>query len=191
MLTSPVNTFISHIEYMLRFIYLYVYFVDELPPDLTMRSFIQFLRQRLLVEKEEIPYLVLNNVPGSFRKLEFSGFVHGLQTHYVRFSKELDEEVRRIVEISYPPDEEIKEHMHEMPLSEAVKYSGILPSDVEREEEFLTKAQWEEKKREEKKEREEKKRKVLARAVSRSGVLKTGEEKVKKRKIRKLKGMKT
>ena len=185
------NTFISHIEYMLRFIYLYVYFVDELPPDLTMRSFIQFLRQRLLVEKEEIPYLVLHNVPGSFSKLEFSGFVHGLQTHYVRFSKELDEEVRRIVEISYPPDEEIKDHMHEMPLSEAVKYSGILPSDVEREEEFLTKAQWEEKKREEKKEREEKKRKVLARAVSRSGVLKTGEEKVKKRKIRKLKGMKT
>ena len=184
------NTFISHIEYMMRFIYLYVYFVDELPPDLTMRSFIHFLRQRLLVEKEEIPYLVLNNVPGSFRKLEFSGFVHGLQTHYVNFSKELDEEVRQIIELSYPPDEEIKSQMHDMPLSEAVRYSGILPSDVVREEEFLTKDQWAEKKRKLNEEREEKKRKVLARAVVK-GVLRSGEEgEVKKRKVRKLKGMK-
>lgn len=191
-MSSPVNTFISPIECMMRLIYLYVYFVDELPPDLTMRSFILFLRQRLLVEKEEIPYLVMNIVPGSFRKLEFSGFVHGLQTNYVNFSKELDEEVKRLMEITYPPDEEIKSIMHDFSLSEAVRYSGIVPSDVVREEEFLTKEQWAEKKRQKKEEREARRRKVLARSVSKSGVLKSGEEgESKKRRVRKVRGMKT
>lgn len=191
-MSSPVNTFISPIECMMRLIYLYVYFVDELPPDLTMRSFVLFLRQRLLVEKEEIPYLVMNIVPGSFRKLEFSGFVHGLQTNYVNFSKELDEEVKRLMEITYPPDEEIKSIMHDFSLSEAVRYSGIVPSDVVREEEFLTKEQWAEKKRQKKEEREARRRKVLARSVSKSGVLKSGEEgESKKRRVRKVRGMKT
>lgn len=191
-MSSPVNTFISPIECMMRLIYLYVYFVDELPSDLTMRSFILFLRQRLLVEKEEIPYLVMNIVPGSFRKLEFSGFVHGLQTNYVNFSKELDEEVKRLMEITYPPDEEIKSIMHDFSLSEAVRYSGIVPSDVVREEEFLTKEQWAEKKRQKKEEREARRRKVLARSVLKSGVLKSGEEgESKKRRVRKVRGMKT
>ena len=167
---------------MLRFFYLYVYFVDELPPDLTMRSFIHFLQKRLVDDEEDIPYLFANLAPSGWNTYEFSGFCHGQKMAYVRFSKELDEEVMKINEISYPPDEELKQVIHMFPLSEAVRYSGIIPTDMERKEEFLTDEEWEKRRVQEKMEREERKKKRIQKSV--------GSSRAKKQKIHKVKGMK-
>ena len=182
LITSPVNTFFHHIEFMLRFFYLYVYFVDELPPNLTMRTFIHFLQKRLIDDKEDIPYLFANVAPSGWKTYEFCGFCHGQKVTYVRFSKELDEEVMKINEISYPPDEELKELIHMYPLSEAVCYSGIIPSDMERKEEFLTDDEWAKRKAQKKLEKEELRRKRIQKSL--------GPGKTKRQKIHKVKGMK-
>ena len=150
---------------MLRFFYLYVYFVDELPPNLTMRTFIHFLQKRLVDEEENIPFLFINMSPSAWKMFEFCGFCHGQKVTYVRFSDELDEEVTKINELSYPPDEELKEVIHNYPLSEAVRYSGIIPSDIERKEEFLTDEEWEQRKAQLKLEKEDMKRKRIQKSM--------------------------
>ena len=156
--------------------------MDELPPNLTMRTFIHFLQKRLIDDKEDIPDLFANVAPSGWKTYEFCGFCHGQKVTYVRFSKELDDEVMKMNEISYPPDEELKELIHMYPLSEAVRYSGIIPSDMERKEEFLTDEEWEKRKAQKKLEKEELRRKRIQKSLSPG--------KTKRQKIHKVKGMK-
>ena len=143
------NQFHLAMEYMVRLFYLFVYFVDELPRDLTMRSFLAFLRQKLVVEQEDIPYFCypLSGVNGT--NFEFCGFSRGCVTSYTRFSPELDEEVFRLNEFVIPPDEELiqildGENAGGCQLMRAAQYAGIVEGDVERSEELKDKEGWDE-----------------------------------------------
>ena len=129
---------------------LFVYFIDELPTPLTMRSFLTFLNQKLVVEKEEIPFFCFPLNAGTTFSIEFCGFVRGDQFRSYDPSPELDAEVIELNKVILPPDDELaalldEENAGGCQLIRAAQYAGILPGgEEEHSEPMLDDKGWEE-----------------------------------------------
>ena len=164
-MSSPVNQFLTHLEYMIRLFMLFVYFIDELPTPLTMRSFLTFLNQKLVIEKEEIPFFCFPLNAGTTFSIEFCGFVRGEQLKVFDPSPELDAEIIELNKVILPPDEELAALLDEesaggCQLIRAAQYAGILPGgEEEHSEPMLDDEEWEEYIAKQEEEREEKKKK--------------------------------
>lgn len=164
-MSSPVNQFLTHLEYMIRLFMLFVYFIDELPSSLTMRSFLTFLNQKLVVEKEEIPYFCFPLNAGTTFSIEFCGYVRGEQIAVYDPSPELDAEIIELNKIVLPPDEELaalldEENAGGCQLIRAAQYAGILPGgEEEHSEPMLDDKGWEEYIEKQEEEMEEKRKK--------------------------------
>lgn len=167
-LNYPVNTLFNHVEYILRLFYLYIYYIDFLPKSLTTRTFIEFLQQRLVEEKETIPEHFFNVHPSTFKRLEFTGFPRGSRRMCLDITPEIDKEVKKINALAFPPDEELKKQLALYPLEKAVRHSRIVPSDMDQLEVFHTEDEWRqihEKEKEKKREKKEKRKQKLERSV--------------------------
>ena len=157
----------THLEYMIRIFMLFVYFIDELPSPLTMRSFLEFLNQKLVIEKENIPIFCFPLPAGTTFSIEFCGFVRGDEFRTFKPSPELDADVIAINKSILPPDEELaalldEENAGGCQLIRAAQYSGILPGgEEEHSEEMLDDDEWDERIRKQKEEVEMKKRRKM------------------------------
>lgn len=170
------DQFLNHLEYMVRIFLLFVYFIDELPEPLTMRSFLEFLRQKLVVEKEEIPYFNYPLQSSMSNSFEFCGFVRGNDFSYVELSPELDKEVARINRIILPSDEELvalldQENADGCQLIRAAQYSGVLPGGEGQSETLMDEKEWDEY---EEREKEEMEKKKLLKKMSKRGLIMEG-----------------
>ena len=149
-MSSPVNQFMTHLEYLIRLFMLFVYFIDELPTPLTMRSFLTFLNQKLVIEKEEIPFFCFPLSAGTTFSIEFCGYVRGEEFRCYDPSPELDAEVIELNKVILPPDEELaalldEENAGGCQLIRAAQYAGILPGgEEEHSEPMLDDKGWEE-----------------------------------------------
>ena len=182
-LEFPVNQFFNHVEYILRLVYLYVYYVDSLSDTITVREFIEFLREKLVEERETIPEHFFNVHPSSFKRLEFTGFPRGSLYLGMVLNEDVDKEVKMINGLAFPPDEELKELLPKYRLAEAVRHSRIIDSDMMQLEEFRTKEEWDVYwENEKKKSRKEKAKRKLERSTK---ITETPEKKQKKKKQKK------
>lgn len=145
---------------------LFVYFIDELPEPLTMRSFLEFLNQKLVVEKEQIPCFRYALPAAQLSSFEFCGFIRGATNLCYEASPELDKEIIELNKIAVPPDDELaalldQENAGGCQLIQAAQYSGILPGGENQSETLLDDEGWEELERRnlEMREKEKKKKK--------------------------------
>lgn len=187
-LEFPVNQFFNHVEYILRLVYLYVYYIDSFSETTTVREFIEFLREKLVEESETIPEHFFNVHPSSFKRLEFTGFPRGSLYLGIVITDEVEEEVKMINDIAFPPDKELKKLLPKYRFAEAVRHSRIIDSDMNQLEEFRTKEEWDVFwEQEKKKSRKEKAKRKLERSLN---VLENPEKKMKKKKKKRVSKMK-
>ena len=95
-------------EYCLRLMFLFVYYIDELSPTITIREFLHFLQERIQPGEYVLDLFEFSTIGLRTRALEFDGFVKGNPHKYVDRSETLDEEVFRINEAIIPSDEELR-----------------------------------------------------------------------------------
>ena len=143
------NQLFHPIEYIFRLVYLYVYFINEIPASSTIREYIQFLREKLLVQKESIPSLCFRLKGSRFADIDFCGFMRGCNTGYVKYSEEMDREVAWLLDIERPPDEELvgliaSANANGCQLRLAAEYSRLIPSEMAQSEEMLDEEEWKE-----------------------------------------------
>ena len=141
------NRLFHPLEYIFRLIYLYIYYIYEIPENYTLREYIHFLQEKLVVKKEEIPNFCFRLLGSQFRDVEFCGFVRGCSNNYVRHSKEMDEEIKWLNSIEDLPEDELRElieksNVNGCELRRCAEYSRLIPSEVEQSEEMLTEEQW-------------------------------------------------
>ena len=128
---------------------LFVYFIDERPEPLTMRSFLEVLNQKLVVEKEQIPCFRYALPAAQLSSFEFCGFIRGATNLCYEASPELDKEIIELNKIAVPPDDELaalldQENAGGCQLIQAAQYSGILPGGENQSETLLDDEGWEE-----------------------------------------------
>lgn len=186
-ITSPVNQLQMPFEYCLRLMFLFVYYIDELSPTITIREFLHFLQERIQPGEDVLDLFEFSTIGLRTRALEFDGFVKGNPHKYVDRSEALDEEVFRINEAIIPSDEELRAMIDEAncggcELIRAAQYSGILPGDMERSEELLESEEWKKRRERERKHRKrEKKSTTQFLELSDSDIPPSEEEKEKKK----------
>ena len=138
----------------MRIVFLFVYYIDELPLTLTTRDLLLFLQEHVHEDKELLGLFYIKIYGLTMRRAEFDGFIRGFPTRYVDRSPELDEEVFKLNEAEIPEDAELKMRIEEAncngcELVRAAQYSGIIPGDIERSEEMLDDEEWKKKRKEE------------------------------------------
>ncbi|KAK8830676.1 hypothetical protein WA577_004404 [Blastocystis sp. JDR] len=186
-LSYPVNQLQMPFEYCLRLMFLFVYYIDELSPTITIREFLHFLQERIQPGEDVLELFEFSTIGLRTRALEFDGFVKGNPHKYVDRSEALDEEVFRINEAIIPSDEELRAMIDEAncggcELIRAAQYSGILPGDMERSEELLDSEEWKKRRERERKHRKrEKKSTTQFLELSDSDIPPSEEEKEKKK----------
>ena len=128
----------------MRIVFLFVYYIDELPLSLTTRDLLLFLQEHVIGDQElqKFFYLKIHGLRLSY--VEFDGFIRGFPSIYVDRTPELDKEVFELNEAEIPDDAELEALIEEAncngcELVRLVQYSGIIPGDVERSEEMLDK----------------------------------------------------
>ena len=127
--------------------YLYIYYIYEIPENYTIREYIHFLQEKLVVKKEEIPTFCFRLLGSQFRDVEFCGFVRGCKENYVKHSKEMDEEIKWLNSIEDLPEDELRDliekaNVNGCELRRCAEYSRLIPSDIVQSEEMLTEEQW-------------------------------------------------
>ena len=127
--------------------YLYIYYIYEIPENYTIREYIHFLQEKLVVKKEEIPTFCFRLLGSQFRDVEFCGFVRGCKENYVKHSKEMDEEIKWLNSIEDLPEDELRDliekaNVNGYELRRCAEYSRLIPSDIVQSEEMLTEEQW-------------------------------------------------
>lgn len=147
-IVRPVNQLFHPIEYIFRIIYLYIYYINEIPDNCTLRSFIEFLQERIVVQKEEIPSLCFRLKGNRFLDIEFCGFIRGCNKQVEPHSEEVDKEVKWLNELELPSDEELLSMIQSAnaggcQLRLAAEYSRLIPSDMEQSEEMMYEEEWE------------------------------------------------
>ena len=163
---SPVDQFESPAEYFMRIVFLFVYYIDELPLSLTTRDLLLFLQEHVVGDQElqKFFYLKIHGLRLSY--VEFDGFIRGFPSIYVDRTPELDKEVFKLNEAEIPDDAELEALIEEAncngcELVRLVQYSGIIPGDVERSEEMLDDEEWEKKKKKERKRKKKARKSTL------------------------------
>ena len=179
-LEYPVNQFFNHVEYILRLIYLYVYYIDSFSESTTVREMIQFLRIKLVEESETIPEHFFNVHPSSFKRVEFTGFPRGSLHLGMVLTEEIEKEVKMVNDMAFPPDEELEQLLPQYRFAEAVRHSRIVDSDTRQLEEFHVKEEWDVIwEQEKKKSRKERSKRKLERSIN---ISENPEKKMKKKK---------
>lgn len=153
LMCRPVNQLFHPIEYIFRLVYLYIYYINEIPCNCTLRTFIEFLRERLVVQKEVIPTLCFRLKGKQFCDIEFCGFVRGCSKSAVKITDEMNKEVKWLNELELPSDDELLSMIQSAntggcQLRLAAEYSRLIPSDMEQSEEMLYEEEWEQRRSE-------------------------------------------
>lgn len=202
-ISSPVNQLQMPFEYFLRLVYLFVYYIDDMSPTITIRDFLHFLQEHIQLDDDVLKPFELCTIGLKSRSIEFDGFVKGNPHKYVDRSEALDKEVFRINEAIIPPDDELRAMIDEAncggcELFRAAQYSGIIPGDIDRSEELLDSEEWRKRReKESRRRRREKKSTTQFLELSDSDIPETEKEKErekpsskKHKTIRHVRGMK-